>query len=120
MSAVASWKPGKGFELGARFQLSSGRPATPVLGATYDADSGRYIPVRGDVRSVRNPTFTQLDVRAEKTWLYKTWSLGLYLDIINVTNAENVEALQYDYRYRESSPVTSFPILPTLGVRGTW
>ena len=76
--------------------------------------------MRGDVRSVRNPTFTQIDVRAEKTWLFRTWSLGLYLDIINVINAKNVEAYEYDYRYREKAPVTSFPILPTLGLRGMW
>jgi hypothetical protein len=120
LNGVASWKPGKGWELGARFQLASGRPDTPVLGATYDADSGTYVPVRGELRSIRTPLFTQLDVRAEKVWLYRTWSLGLYVDIINVTNAENVEATQYDYRYRESAPVTSFPILPTLGIKGTW
>ena len=120
LNAVGSWKPGKGWELGAKFQLASGRPDTPILGATYDADTGQYVPVRGVMRSIRTPLFTQLDVRAEKTWLYKTWSLGLYIDIINVTNAENVEATQYDYRYRDSAPVTSFPILPTLGVKGTW
>ena len=62
----------------------------------------------------------QLDVRAEKVWLYNTWSIGLYLDVINVLNIKNVEAIEYDYRYRESAPVTSYPILPTLGVRGTW
>ncbi|MDX2091621.1 MAG: TonB-dependent receptor [Kofleriaceae bacterium] len=120
LNAVASWKPGRGFELGARFQLASGRPATPIIGAIYNADTGGYDPIRGPARSVRTPTFRQLDVRAEKMWLYNTWSLGLYLDIINVSNAENVEATQYDYRYRESAPVTSFPILPTIGVRGTW
>ena len=26
----------------------------------------------------------------------------------------------HDYRYRDKSPITSYPILPTLGVRGTW
>ena len=61
-----------------------------------------------------------IDVRAEKQWLYDRWSLALYLDIINVANFQNVEATEYDYRFRESSPVTSFPILPTLGLRGTW
>ncbi len=120
LNAVASWKPGRNWELGARFQLASGRPDTPIIGATYDADDGGYDPVRGALRSVRTPLFTQLDVRAEKMWLYDTWSLGLYIDIINVTNATNVEATQYDYRYRESAPVTGFPILPTLGLRGTW
>ncbi|MGE0867482.1 MAG: TonB family protein [Kofleriaceae bacterium] len=120
MNAVASWKPGGGWELGARFQLSSGRTDTPVIGSTFDADEGDYDAVRGKRRSIRNPTFLQLDVRAEKVWLFNTWSIGAYLDIINVTNAKNTEATEYDYRYRESAPVTSFPILPTLGVRGTW
>ncbi|HWU86866.1 MAG TPA: TonB-dependent receptor [Kofleriaceae bacterium] len=120
LNAVASYKLGKGWELGARFQLASGRPDTPVIGATYDADTGRYEPVRGPTRSTRVPTFRQIDVRAEKQWLYERWSLGLYLDVINVANFQNVEAIEYDYRYRESSPVTSFPILPTLGIRGTW
>ena len=120
MNAVASWKPGKGFELGARFQLASGRPDTPVVGATYDADSGDYVPVRGPERSVRIPTFRQLDVRAERDWLFDTWSIGLYLDIINVTNTKNVEGVQYDYRYRASSPITSYPLLPPIGVKGTW
>jgi hypothetical protein len=97
-----------------------GRPDTPVIGATYDADTGTYDAISGERRSIRTPVFRQLDVRAEKVWLYNTWSIGLYIDIINVANTKNVEATEYDYRYRESAPVTSFPILPTLGVRGTW
>ena len=120
MNAVASYKPGTGWELGARFQVASGRPDTPVIGSTYDADTGSYNAVTGESRSVRTPLFRQLDVRFEKVWLYNTWSLGLYLDIINVANFKNVEATEYDYRYRESAPITSFPLLPTLGLRGTW
>ena len=120
LNAVASYKPGAGFELGARYQLASGRPDTPVVGATYNADTGDYEPVLGRSRSHRVSNFSQLDVRIEKTWLYKTWSLGLYLDVINVLNTKNTEATDYDYRYRESAPITSFPLFPTLGVRGTW
>jgi outer membrane receptor protein involved in Fe transport len=120
LNAVGSYKLGRGWELGLRFQLASGRPETPVIGSTYNADTGEYEAVRGPVRSVRVPAFRQIDVRAEKQWLYQRWSLGLYIDIINVANFKNVEATEYDYRYRESAPVTSFPILPTLGIRGTW
>ncbi|MEO8846769.1 MAG: TonB family protein [Kofleriaceae bacterium] len=120
LNAVASYKPGGGFEFGARFQLASGRPDTPVIGATYDADTGRYVPVRGAARSVRDPNFYQLDARVERDWLFERWSFGLYIDVINVLNTTNVEAYQYDYRYRQRSPITSFPILPTLGVKGTW
>jgi TonB family protein len=120
MNAVASFKPGAGFELGARFQLASGRPDTAVIGSTFDADCGCYDPVTTGQRTHRVDTFMQLDVRVEKTWLFQLWSIGAYLDIINVTNRKNSEGTDYDYRYRESAPVTSFPIFPTIGVRGTW
>jgi TonB family protein len=120
LNAVASYKPGHGWELGARYQYASGRPETPVIGATYNADTGEYDAVIGPSRSRRVADFSQLDVRIEHTWLYKTWSLGLYLDVINVLNTKNTEATDYDYRYRASAPITSFPLFPTLGVRGTW
>ncbi len=120
MNAVASYKPGAGFEIGARFQLATGRPDTPVIGATFNADTGEYEPVDGPRRSVRTPTYRQIDMRIERTWLFNTWSLGAYLDIINVANLQNVEAFQYDYRFKEKAPITSYPILPTLGIRGKW
>lgn len=120
LNAVGSYKPGGGWELGARFQLASGRPETRVIGATFDADCGCYDAVTTGSRSHRVDTFMQLDVRAEKTWLFELWSIGAYLDIINVTNRKNSEGTDYDYRFRESTPVTSFPIFPTVGVRGTW
>jgi TonB family protein len=120
LNAVASWKPGRGFELGVRYQYAAGRVTTPVVGATYNADTGSYSPVNGGHDSQRLPDFSQLDVRVEKDWLYNKWALGLYLDVINVFNTKNVEAWQYDYRYRERAPVTSLPFLPTLGVKGTW
>jgi hypothetical protein len=64
--------------------------------------------------------FHQVDVRVERSWLFERWSLGLYLDIQNLFNAKNVEATEWDYRYRESAPVTGVPFLPTIGIRGTW
>lgn len=120
LNGVVSWKPGGGFELGARYRLATGRPETPRIGATFDADDGDYRPLSGEFRSARRKAFQQLDVRAERTWLFERWSLGLYLDIQNVTNATNVEATQWDYRYRESAPVSGVPILPTIGIRGSW
>jgi hypothetical protein len=120
LNAVASWKPGGGWELGARIQVASGRPGARIIGATFDADRGNYEELSTGNRDVRIPTFMQLDVRAEKTWLFKLWSISAYLDVINATNRENYEGIDYDYRYRESTPITSFPILPTIGVRGSW
>jgi TonB family protein len=120
LNAVVSWKPGGGWELGSRLRLSSGRPDTPYVGATFDGDDGDYRPVSGGFRTVRRELFHQVDLRVEKMWLFEQWSMGLYLDVQNVFNVANIEAIQWDYRYRESAPVTGIPILPTIGVRGQW
>ena len=120
LNAVVSWKPGGGWELGGRLRLSSGRPETPFVGATYDADQGDFDPVSGGQRTARRSYFQQVDVRVEKAWLFKLWSMGLYLDIQNLLNASNAEATQWDYRFRESAPVSGIPFLPTIGIRGQW
>lgn len=119
-NAVASYKTDNNWEFGARFRMASGRPRTPVVGSSFDADDGDYRGVSGDFRTVRNKLFQQTDVRIEKTWVFDTWMIGAYLDVQNIMNIENHEAIQYDYRYREASPVTSVPILPTIGARGQW
>jgi TonB family protein len=120
LTLIGSYRLDSGWELGLRFRAVTGRPETPFLGGTYDADADAYEPLRGDRRSDRRPFFHQLDLRAEKTWLFDTWSIAAYLDILNVYNAENPEATQWDYRYRESAPVRGVPIVPTIGVKGQW
>ncbi len=118
--AAASYRTDGGWELGARLQLTTGRPYTPFLGATFDADAGAYAPLTGESRSARLPIFNQLDVRLDKTWVFKTWLIGAYIDVINVLDWDNSEATQWDYRYRDSAPVRGMPFLPTLGVKGEW
>jgi TonB family protein len=117
---VASYKLDSGWELGVRFRAGSGRPETPIKGGTFDADANEFAPLQGDSHGARRPFFHQLDLRAEKTWLFDTWSIAAYLDIINVYNAENPEATQWDYRFQKSAPVRGIPIVPTLGIKGQW
>ncbi len=118
LNVVSSYSTDNNWEFGARFRLATGRPITEVLDGTFDADTGGYKRVRGERRAGRRKTFRQLDMRVEKTLLYDTWRLGLYLDIQNVLNTVNEEGLQYDYRFRERSPIASVPFVPTIGVRG--
>ncbi len=120
MILVGSWHTDGGWELGGRFRMSTGRPETPILGGAYDVDDNDYNSIRGEQDSGRGALFHQLDLRAEKTWLFKTWSISAYLDIQNLYNAENPEARQWDYRYKDSAPVRGLPFLPILGVKGRW
>lgn len=120
LNAVASYKLDSGWEIGSRFRLATGVPETPIVGSTFDVDGNGYRPVRGEAFSTRVKTFHQLDLRVEKTWVFNHFTMGAYLDIQNLLSIENVEAIQYDYRFRETAPVTSVPFLPTFGIRGQW
>jgi hypothetical protein len=114
---VGSYKL-RGWELGARYRYVTGIPMTPITGSFYDTDFNGYTPVSGAPGSARVPAFSQLDVRLERTWTFNYWTLGVYADVQNVTNAQNPEGFAYDYRYQESAPIRGLPILPILGMRG--
>ena len=120
LTMVASYRFGKGWETGFRFRLVTGRPETPINDGIQDADSGLYDAVFGERLSVDQPVFHQLDLRAQYTWIFDLWRMSLYLDVQNVYNAANPEATLWDYRFRESGPLRGLPILPTLGIKGSF
>ena len=91
-----------------------------IFGGFFDVDRDRYIRIIGELRSQRRPLFHQLDLRLEKTWTFQRWRLVAYLDVQNVYNAENPEATIYDFRYERSAQLPGLPILPSLGLRGSF
>ena len=118
LNLAVGYRLGRGWELSGTFRLASGNPSTPVLRGIYDADNDVYIPVLGTQNSVRDSYFHRLDVRAEKTWKFRLWSLAFYLDIQNVYNRMNQEGLQFNYDFTEVETVSGLPIIPSLGLRG--
>jgi TonB family protein len=118
LTLVIGYRPTPGWELSSRLRLVSGNPTAPVDYATFDADSGNFVPTRADFGAGREPLFAQLDARAQYTWTWSLWQLALYLDVQNVTNRRNQEFHLYDYRFREEGSISGIPILPTLGVKG--
>ena len=109
----------RAWRFGSRFRLVTGAPDTALTEGAFDADSGQYACQAGPTNGIRKPTFMQLDVRVERTWTFSAWQLGAYVDVQNVTNAQNPEATLHDYRCRGSAPVRGLPLLPIIGVRGT-
>ncbi len=118
LTVVFSYKFFAGWETGLRFRFTTGRPITPVLGATFDADSGGYAPVYGAPGSLRDVTFNQLDLRVERVFTFDWWKFSVYLDVQNVYNAPNPELTLYNYNYTQSAPLRGIPFLPSLGVKG--
>jgi len=122
LTVVGQWILPWGLQAGFRFRLVSGSPTTPQRNASiyYDADSNSYLADPNTVQrnSARLPTFNQLDVRIDKTWTHDLWRMTLFLEVLNVYNASNPEAVQYDYRYQSQAYLSLLPIIPVLGIKG--
>ncbi len=132
LTVLGSYRLGSGWEFGARFRLISGNLVTPFVcdasaescdrnraNALFHGASGVYTPIpSASAFSERLPIFHQLDIRLDKRWTFKTWQLSTYLDIQNVYNRANVEAISYNFNYTTRQYVTGLPFLPSIGLRG--
>ena len=122
---VVNVKLPRRWEVGGRFRVVTGLPFTPILGGVQDTNwlfggdgfgSGAY-PLFGRDNSGRMATFHQLDLRADKTWVLRRSIVSAYLDVQNVYNRQNPEALIYNPHFTATRTVASLPILPVFGVR---
>lgn len=122
LTAVGSYRLPLGFELGARFRYVTGRPKTPLahVADVFNADENSYSGTFGEFRSSRQKAFQQLDLRLDKSFLFESWTLTAFLDVQNVYNAQNTEFTFFDYRYRQEVDVPGIPVLPILGVKGSF
>lgn len=81
----------KNWEAGLRFRYNSGSPYTPYnvyessLRENWDI-SGQGILDYNKVNQNLTEVFYQLDVRIDKKYYYKSWSLNVFLDIQNIFN----------------------------------
>ncbi|HEX3758076.1 MAG TPA: TonB-dependent receptor, partial [Kofleriaceae bacterium] len=117
LNAAASWRHGA-WQLGARFELYSGTPYTPVVGSTYDSDSNVYTPSYGPANSQRTPIHHQLDLRVDHTWQVGRMALTGFIDVQNVYLNDTITSYSYNYDYSQSYAFTGLPIIPSLGLRG--
>ncbi len=118
LTLVAQGKLPWGLSLGGRFRLVSGNPATRAAGSIHDLDTTDYVARFQPINSSRAPAFHQLDIRLDKTFVFDTFKITPYLDLLNIYNRMNAEFYQDDYRFREQSVIPSLPIFPNFGVQG--
>ncbi len=116
LNLVASWEATDSWTLGVRYRWGSGLPFTPVTGSTYDGDSDGYVAQLGTAYSDRLPAYQKLDLQIDRTWTFRTWSLGAYLALWWVPPAGNVLYPAWSYDYGEVAWVKGPPVLPLLGV----
>jgi TonB family protein len=119
LTILGTYRLPRNWQIGSRFRFVTGNPTTPVAGAVFDASNGdRYYPSFGPQYSSRIPAFHQLDIRIDKLWVYNKWMFNAYVDLQNVYNRSNPEAMEYNYNYQRSTVRQGFPIYPIIGLRG--
>lgn len=114
--AVAGWARGP-WTLGGRLRASTGEPRTGVIGAFFDARSGRFQPVRGPHNGVRLPRFFAADVRAERRIAGGPARAYVYAEVQNLTGRANAEEIIYSADFSERAYLTSLPLLAIGGLR---
>jgi len=134
VSALASLK--KNWDIGVKWRFVGGAPYTPYdferssLIEAWDAKGRGYLDY-DEYNTQRLTVFHQLDLRVDKEYFFKKWSLNLYLDIQNLYNfkAEQPDELvqvrdengqpvlkdplNYELKYLTSESGT---VLPTIGI----
>lgn len=90
-SLTATRRFGKSWDAGFKWRYVAGGPYTPYdreTSARVDAWDARHQPYYDYSRfnTARLPAFHQLDVRVDKSFFFRKWSLILYADIQNIYN----------------------------------
>jgi hypothetical protein len=129
---------GKNWELGIRWLFTAGAPYTPfnlqetVRRTNWDVRPFG-VPDYNLLNTQRISSFHQLDLRLDKKYFFKKWSLNVYLDVQNVYNhvtkfQENIDVqkdsngtpivdpVQPDFYLPKFIQSTSGTVLPTIGV----
>ncbi len=114
--AVVGWRRGR-WSLGGRMRLASGEPRTSVIGAFFDARSGRYQPIRGSQNDVRLPLFFAVDARVQRSFAIGNGTLAAYVELQNLSNRANPEEFVYSADYQQQQYLTGLPLLTIAGLR---
>lgn len=90
-SLTATRRFGKSWDLGMKWRYVAGGPYTPYdleTSSKIDAWDAKHQPYYdySQFNTGRLPAFHQLDIRVDKSFFFRKWSLILYADIQNIYN----------------------------------
>lgn len=95
-----------------RVRYGAGDPYTPVVNRVYDMGSRSFVPVYGERDSERLSSVVLVDVRIDKEFPFRRWTLPTDLDLQNALNAPGawVDSLR---KSRGAPPGEAEAVTPT-------
>lgn len=96
-----------GLRAGLTWRTSTGRPFTPVTGATFDSTAGNWLPRYGAPFSERFPELNRVDVSLSGTRGAGSLLAVWYLSLSNAFGSDNTQSWSYSRDYSSRTPLRS-------------
>ncbi len=112
---VFSWLPfvpADEVELSVKWRYLGGRPYTQPV---YHPELQRWVVEETlELNGRRYPAYHRLDVRIDRRFLFHSWALVVFFDLVNVYNRDNI----WDYQYNDDGTVSRVLQYKTMPVGG--
>jgi TonB-dependent receptor-like protein/carboxypeptidase family protein len=116
LTAYASARVTQTLNLSAKFRYGSG---FPIVGFYRRGPEGGLFLAEGR-NAVRADVYSRLDLRANKTWIFRSWKLTAFAELLNVLGHPNTRHTGFDLNPRTGRVTfeegTLFPRLPSVGL----
>ncbi|RMI12603.1 MAG: TonB-dependent receptor, partial [Calditrichaeota bacterium] len=118
---TGGYLPNKNWELGLRFRLFTGIPYTPVYRPSENPIQPGFVQnLPEEYLSARLPVGHQLDLRIDRFFYFRGWTLVTYLDIQNIYNYKVPIRPRYDFWEDKIETSNAIGILPSIGIRANF
>lgn len=100
LSFIGGYKFRRNYELGVKFRYQGGAPYTPFDMAASQRNylsTGAAVYDYTQFNQLRLGSFHSMDIRLDKKWNYKKWSLDVYIDITNLYRSVQPEYPKYTF-----------------------
>jgi len=121
VSLVGNYKINNKWSVGAKLWAHSGKPYTPIVGATEDPNiPGFFRPEYGKLNSERFPIYHRVDVRIDRTFKRKKDNtMSAYFEIQNLFGQENASEYDYNSDYTERELIPQLEGFFSIGFKAT-
>lgn len=128
ISLLGGYKLGNNWEISTRYRYLGSAPYVPVNSEKSLQFYPAIVKDFNNIGSVRLDSYNQVDVRVDKKWSYRNWSLDLFFEIQNVLANVNPQEPSYGLDRNEDGEIllprklvqvntnNSATVLPSIGI----
>ncbi|MCG8604789.1 TonB-dependent receptor, partial [bacterium] len=123
LKAFSQYRMGRGWNLGLRWLLTSGRPM--LLDGNSDGTTDSQAGLQGCTpqNPCRYPTYHRLDINLARNFRWNGWKFTAYLQLPDIYRRRNIESLLfYELDWGQGSQPSkqllfpTMPVVPTFGI----